>query len=50
MLKKGTAEFYQPQYAEPQYFVNCIINYQFPSSEDALRDLEIIEDSYRHMV
>jgi len=52
MLTTGTSKFYQPHYAELQYFVNCIINDQSPSpsGEDGLKDLETITQAYKNQI
>lgn len=52
MLTTGTSKFYQPHYAELQYFVNCIINDQSPSpsGEDGLKDLEAITQAYKNQI
>lgn len=52
MLTTGISKFYWLHYAELQHFVNCIINDLPPSppSEDALKDLEIIERAYRNQI
>jgi predicted dehydrogenase len=52
MLTRGISEFYQPHYAELQYFVNRIINDHSPtpSGEDALKDLEVIEEAYKKQI
>jgi predicted dehydrogenase len=52
MLTTGISKFYRAHYAELQYFVNCIINGvpPSPSGEDALKDLEVIEQAYKNQI
>jgi len=51
-LTRGISEFYQPHYAELQYFVNRVINDQSPSpsGEDGLKDLEAIAKAYKNQI
>jgi len=52
MLTTGISKFYQPHYAELQYFVNCVINDTLPSpsGEDGLKDLEAIAQAYKNKI
>jgi hypothetical protein len=50
MLTSGTSKFFQSHFAELQYFTNRIIKDlpPSPSGQDALKDLEIIEQAYKN--
>ncbi|MEM5866913.1 MAG: Gfo/Idh/MocA family oxidoreductase [Candidatus Aenigmatarchaeota archaeon] len=52
MLIGGTSKLHQPHYAELEYFVNCIINDQYPSPSgvDGLKDLEAITKAYENQI
>ena len=52
MLATGISKFYQPHFAELQYFTNCLINDASlsPSGEDGLRDLEAIFRAYKNEI
>jgi predicted dehydrogenase len=52
MLTVGTTKFFQPHFAELQYFVKCLREDRSPSptGEDALKDLETIELAYKNQI
>jgi UDP-N-acetylglucosamine 3-dehydrogenase len=52
MLTVGTTKFFQPHFAELQYFVNCLNEEISPSptGEDALKDLEAISLAYQNQI
>lgn len=52
MLITGTSKFFQPHYAELQYFVKCLTRDlpPSPSGEDGLKDLEAISMAYKNQI
>ncbi len=52
MLTKGISSFNQPHFDELQYFVNCLLKDETPSSTglDGLRDLEVISKAYKNRI
>lgn len=52
MLTKGVSSFTQPHYDELQYFVDCLVKDENPSSSglDGLRDLEAISKAYKNQL
>lgn len=51
-LTMGYPRFYEGHFIELQYFVNCLIKDRppSPSSEDGLKDLEVIEQAYKNQM
>lgn len=52
MLTTGTSKFFQPHFAELQYFENCLCKdlVPSPSGEDGLKDLEAIMLAYKNQI
>lgn len=52
MLTVGTSKFFQPHFAELQYFAKCLSEDISPSptGEDALKDLEAISLAYQNQI
>jgi predicted dehydrogenase len=52
MLTVGTTKFFQPHFAELQYFVKCLNQDTSPSptGEDGLKDLEVIFLAYKNQI
>jgi predicted dehydrogenase len=52
VLTTGTSKFFQPHFAELQYFVRCLSQDLpiSPSGEDALKDLEAISLAYKNQI
>jgi len=52
MLATGKPKFYEPHYAELQYFVRCLIedSSPSPSGQDGLKDLEAISLAYKNQL
>ena len=52
MLTTGNSKFSWPQFAELQYFINCLIRDKSPSpsGEDGLKDLEAISLAYKNEI
>jgi hypothetical protein len=52
MLTKGISSFNQPHFDELQYFVDCLLKNEAPSSSglDGLRDLEAISKAYKNRI
>jgi predicted dehydrogenase len=52
MLTVGTSKFFQPHFAELQYFAKCLNEDTSPSptGEDALKDLEAISLAYQNQI
>jgi|SRR5271157_2446439 len=51
-LTTGSSRFFQPHFAELQYFVQCVSkdSVPSPSGEDGLKDLEAISLAYRNQI
>lgn len=52
MLATKSSAFWNPHFAELEYFVNCVANdvSPSPSAKDGLKDLEAIEAAYRNQI
>jgi predicted dehydrogenase len=52
VLTTGTSKYFQPHFAELQYFENCLSQdlVPSPSGEDALKDLEAISLAYKNQI
>jgi predicted dehydrogenase len=52
MLATKSSTFWNPYFAELEYFVNCIINdvSPSPSAKDGLKDIEAIEAAYKNQI
>ena len=52
VLTTGTSKYFQPHFAELQYFTQCVSKdlTPSPSGEDGLRDLEAISLAYRNQI
>jgi predicted dehydrogenase len=52
MLTTGTSKYFQPHFAELQYFTHCVGHdlTPSPSGEDGLRDIEAISLAYKNQI
>jgi predicted dehydrogenase len=52
MIATNSSIFWNPHFAELEYFINCIVNdvSPSPSAKDGLKDIEAIEAAYKNQI